>query len=120
MKLIREIKVKDLLLNYLLTLILILIEIFIFILLKDTIKLYILIPICLIVLYILLKYHVIGMVLMYKAFAPMDIKTGCRFHPTCSTYMILAIKKYGLFIGLIKGIKRLLRCKHPNGGVDFP
>ena len=57
---------------------------------------------------------------MYKAFAPMSIRNRCRFEPTCSTYMIMAIIKYGLFIGVIKGIKRLFRCKPPNGGVDLP
>jgi putative membrane protein insertion efficiency factor len=45
---------------------------------------------------------------------------SCRFTPTCSTYMIMAINKYGLLIGLFKGIRRLLRCKPPNGGEDYP
>ena len=67
-----------------------------------------------------LKYFAIGTVLCYKAFAPLSVRDNCRFNPTCSTYMILAIKKYGLFIGVFKGIKRILRCKPPNGGDDFP
>ena len=70
--------------------------------------------------YILLKYFFIGTVLMYKAFAPLSIRSQCRFEPTCSTYMIMALKKYGLFIGLFKGIRRLMRCHPPNGGVDYP
>ena len=70
--------------------------------------------------YFLLKRFVIGAVLCYKAFAPMDVRRRCRFQPTCSTYMIMAIKKYGLVYGVIKGIRRLLRCKPPNGGVDYP
>lgn len=70
--------------------------------------------------YYCLKYLAIGTVLCYKAFAPLSVRNNCRFNPTCSTYMILAIKKYGLFIGVFKGIKRILRCKPPNGGDDFP
>jgi len=59
-------------------------------------------------------------VLVYKAFAPIDVRRQCRFTPTCSTYMIMAVKKYGIIIGIIKGIRRILRCKPPNGGVDYP
>lgn len=63
---------------------------------------------------------VIGLVLVYKMLAPHSVHRRCRFEPTCSTYMILAIKKYGLLIGLFKGIRRLMRCKEPNGGIDPP
>ncbi len=70
--------------------------------------------------YLLLERTVIGIVLLYKAFAPEKVRARCRFTPTCSTYMILAINKYGLIRGVIKGIRRLLRCKPPNGGVDYP
>jgi putative membrane protein insertion efficiency factor len=46
---------------------------------------------------------------------------NCRFHPTCSAYFILAVKKYGAIRGSIKGIYRIFRC-HPwnPGGEDFP
>ena len=71
-------------------------------------------------LYFILKYLAIGSVLMYKAFAPLSTRDACRFEPTCSTYMILCIKKYGLFRGVIRGIKRIMRCKPPNGGIDLP
>ena len=70
--------------------------------------------------YFLLKRFAIGLVLAYKAFAPFEVRARCRFTPTCSTYMIIAIKKYGLIFGVIKGIRRLRRCKPPNGGVDYP
>lgn len=70
--------------------------------------------------YYLLKRFAVGLVLVYKAFAPMYVRQSCRYTPTCSTYMILAINKYGLIIGVIKGIGRLLRCKPPYGGEDYP
>ena len=70
--------------------------------------------------YFLLKRHIIGCVLAYKAFAPISMRDKCRFEPTCSTYMIMAINKYGLIKGLYKGIRRILRCKPPNGGYDMP
>ena len=70
--------------------------------------------------YVLANYFLIGTVLMYKAFAPMEMRDQCRFEPTCSTYMIIALKKYGPIIGLIKGICRIVRCHPPNGGIDYP
>jgi putative membrane protein insertion efficiency factor len=70
--------------------------------------------------YYLLKRFAVGLVLVYKAFAPMSLRDSCRYTPTCSTYMIMAINKYGLFFGVIKGIRRLLRCKPPYGGEDYP
>lgn len=70
--------------------------------------------------YIFTRRFAIGLVLTYKAFAPLEVRDQCRFTPTCSTYMLMAINKYGLVIGIIKGIRRIQRCKPPNGGVDYP
>lgn len=36
---------------------------------------------------------------------------GCRFYPSCSEYLFLAIKKYGLLKGMFLGSKRILRCQ---------
>ncbi len=43
----------------------------------------------------------------------------CRFYPTCSTYSIQAIKKYGALKGGYLMMRRILRC-HPfnKGGYD--
>ncbi len=43
----------------------------------------------------------------------------CRFRPTCSNYMIEAIRVHGAGKGLLLGIWRILRC-HPwsRGGAD--
>ena len=40
---------------------------------------------------------------------------NCRYEPTCSQYMIEALRIHGPFKGLYLGIKRILRC-HPWGG----
>ena len=73
-----------------------------------------------IITYLMVRRFVIGCVLIYKVTAPLEVREACRFYPTCSTYMIMAINKYGLIIGITKGIRRLLRCKPPNGGIDYP
>ena len=46
-----------------------------------------------------------------KCISPLFPAT-CRFYPTCSTYFIQALEKYGFFKGSFLGIKRILRC-HP-------
>ncbi|MCT4584724.1 membrane protein insertion efficiency factor YidD [Peptostreptococcaceae bacterium AGR-M142] len=43
----------------------------------------------------------------------------CRFYPTCSTYSIQALRKYGALKGTYLSLKRILKC-HPfnKGGYD--
>lgn len=45
----------------------------------------------------------------------------CRFEPTCSSYFILAVQKYGAVRGTCRGLRRIGRCHpfHP-GGYDPP
>ena len=55
----------------------------------------------------------------YKyAISPL-LPSACRFHPTCSEYMIEAVGRYGAAKGAWMGLKRLARC-HPlnRGGFD--
>ena len=42
----------------------------------------------------------------------------CRFQPSCSQYMIDALKSHGAVLGLWLGLKRLCRC-HPWGGSGY-
>ena len=42
----------------------------------------------------------------------------CRFRPTCSEYMILAIRRYGALRGVPRGVLRIARC-NPLGGSGF-
>jgi len=53
-----------------------------------------------------------------KAISPF-FAPSCRFHPTCSTYMIQALSLHGPHKGLWLGLKRIAKC-HPlhDGGID--
>lgn len=43
----------------------------------------------------------------------------CRFYPTCSTYAMQAVEKYGALKGGWLAVKRILRCNPFNdGGYD--
>ncbi len=58
---------------------------------------------------------------LYKKIISPIFPNSCRFYPTCSEYMILAIEKYGVLYGILKGIYRVLRCNpFSKGGIDFP
>ncbi|WP_415885175.1 membrane protein insertion efficiency factor YidD [Neptuniibacter sp. SY11_33] len=61
----------------------------------------------------------IGLVNIYRYLISPVIGPRCRFHPTCSSYMIEAIKLHGPFKGVWLGLKRLSKC-HPynDGGYD--
>ena len=43
---------------------------------------------------------------------------NCRYQPTCSQYMLEALKVYGLYKGVFLAIKRILSC-HPWGGSGY-
>lgn len=47
------------------------------------------------------------------------LPSACRFHPTCSEYMMDAITTHGVARGVWMGLRRLGRC-HPfhEGGFD--
>jgi putative membrane protein insertion efficiency factor len=63
----------------------------------------------------------IGAVRVYQWTLSPLIGRQCRFHPSCSNYFILAVRKYGPWRGTAKGVWRICRCNpfHP-GGEDWP
>ena len=57
----------------------------------------------------------IGLVKIYQNVISPITPASCRYTPTCSSYSIEAIKKYGPFKGGYLSIKRFLSC-NPWGG----
>lgn len=65
-----------------------------------------------------LTYSFILLVRFYQvAISPLKPPT-CRFSPTCSTYALEALKKYGLLKGGRLALRRIMRC-HPWGGSGY-
>lgn len=62
---------------------------------------------------------VIALLRGYKLVVSPLLPSACRYYPTCSEYMVEAIRKYGVLKGTWLGLKRLGRC-HPfhEGGYD--
>ena len=56
-----------------------------------------------------------------KVISPIISRHGvnCKYYPTCSEYTKQAVEKYGFFVGICKGIVRILRCNpFSKGGYD--
>ena len=58
------------------------------------------------------KYFFIYLIRFYRLFISPLFPASCRFYPTCSSFAVGTIEKYGVFLGGWLAIKRLLRC-HP-------
>jgi putative membrane protein insertion efficiency factor len=55
----------------------------------------------------------------YQKFVSPMTPPSCRYHPTCSSYAVTAIKRHGPFKGFALGFWRVVRCNPwSKGGVD--
>ncbi|MGR3742033.1 membrane protein insertion efficiency factor YidD [Companilactobacillus sp. DQM5] len=61
-----------------------------------------------------MKRLFIFLVIFYQKNISVYTPATCRFEPTCSSYMIDALKKHGVILGLIMGIARIIRCNPFN------
>jgi putative membrane protein insertion efficiency factor len=69
----------------------------------------------------LLSALLIGGVRCYQACVRPVLPPLCRFHPSCSEYFILAVRKHGPVRGAFRGAWRICRCNPWNpGGYDPP
>jgi len=64
------------------------------------------------------KYLVIIPVRLYQLAISPWLPRACRYEPSCSNYMLEAVRKHGAFKGTWLGVRRLLRCA-PWGGHGF-
>ena len=59
-----------------------------------------------------------------RAFFPTPGVAGvptCKFHPSCSEYASLAVRRHGAVRGSAMAVWRVLRCNPwSRGGVDLP
>ena len=62
----------------------------------------------------IIKYICIKTIRMYQIIISPILGPNCRFYPSCSNYMIEAIKEWGPLKGLFLGFKRVTKC-HPYG-----
>lgn len=69
-----------------------------------------------------MKKLLLFMIRLYQRFiSPLKPpRYRCRYYPTCSSYFVKAIERFGVVRGLMLGARRVLSC-HPwsSGGVDL-
>ncbi|WP_428388511.1 membrane protein insertion efficiency factor YidD [Mucisphaera sp.] len=73
---------------------------------------------CLGVVSSVLEHLIVGLVMLYRVTLGPVMGGHCRFHPTCSQYMLDAVQKHGPVRGVLLGLRRLARC-HPFGGSGY-
>ncbi|MDZ7314546.1 MAG: membrane protein insertion efficiency factor YidD [candidate division KSB1 bacterium] len=62
---------------------------------------------------------IIFFIKLYKLLISPLLPHSCRYYPSCSTYAVEALKKYGLFKGTVKATYRIIRCNpFSKGGYD--
>jgi putative membrane protein insertion efficiency factor len=63
----------------------------------------------------------VAVVRLYQLLISPWLGFNCRYDPSCSSYMIQAVHKYGFVRGTWRGLRRIARC-HPlrEGGYDPP
>lgn len=66
----------------------------------------------------ILSFILLLPVYLYQGLISPMLPNACRYTPTCSQYMIGAVKKHGPIKGLWMGVKRIFRC-HPWGGHGY-
>lgn len=66
-----------------------------------------------------MKFICKKLLLFYKKYVSSTIHASCIYTPTCSMYTYDAIDKYGAVVGILKGMRRILRCNpFRKGGFD--
>ena len=56
---------------------------------------------------------------LYQRLVSPALGQRCKYHPSCSTYALQAIRRYGILRGLVLAGWRLLRCNPwSHGGLD--
>ena len=66
-----------------------------------------------------MKGLLLGVIRLYKKVLSPALPPSCRYYPSCSSYAVEAIERYGAWRGGWLAVKRIARC-HPfsAGGYD--
>ena len=66
-----------------------------------------------------LRWIVIGPIVLYQRLISPALPRRCKYEPSCSRYARQAIEEYGILRGLVLAGWRLLRCNPwSHGGFD--
>ncbi len=67
-----------------------------------------------------MKYLLMLPIKFYKKFISPLFPPCCKYYPTCSTYALEAVRRFGFFRGGWLAVWRILRCNPWSmGGIDY-
>ncbi|ACU06987.1 protein containing DUF37 [Flavobacteriaceae bacterium 3519-10] len=66
----------------------------------------------------IITFPLVALIKIYQWFISPLFPKNCRFEPTCSSYMVEALRVHGPVKGLWLGTKRIARC-HPWGSEGY-
>ncbi len=67
-----------------------------------------------------MKFIFISLIKFYRRFISPLFPPCCKYYPTCSTYALTAVERFGVFRGSLLAIWRILRCNPWSlGGIDY-
>ncbi len=69
-----------------------------------------------------IKEAIVILIHLYRHSASLLLGPCCRFTPSCSSYALVAIQRFGIAEGTWLALKRLIRCHpfHPGGHDPVP
>lgn len=66
-----------------------------------------------------MKYIAIALINFYRKFISPLFPAKCKYYPTCSSYALTAVKRFGFIRGTLLAVWRILRCNPWSpGGID--
>lgn len=67
-----------------------------------------------------MKYLVIALIKFYRKCISPLFPPMCKYYPTCSSYALTAVQRFGFIRGSALAIWRILRCNPWSmGGIDY-
>jgi putative membrane protein insertion efficiency factor len=68
-----------------------------------------------------MKRLLLAPIRFYSRFVSPALPPRCKYHPSCSSYAVQAIERFGILRGLVLAGWRVLRCNPwSHGGYDPP
>lgn len=67
-----------------------------------------------------MKFIVLSLIRFYRRFISPLTPPTCKYYPTCSSYALTAVERFGAVRGSALAVWRILRCNPWSmGGVDY-
>ncbi|MDE5583829.1 MAG: membrane protein insertion efficiency factor YidD [Ruminococcus sp.] len=67
-----------------------------------------------------MKFIFISLIKFYRRFISPLFPPCCKYYPTCSTYALTALQRFGAVRGTLLALWRLIRCNPWSmGGIDY-